>query len=125
MAGEAPLQAVRTVSNRDVERTAAARCRVYSLFSDLTASPHEVDTREAVAARIGMLSDGLPYPLDIDELASEFVHAEPARLQTEYSGLFEVGSHGPPAPIREDLQTGQKAGTREDIVGFMTISATG
>jgi DMSO reductase family type II enzyme chaperone len=39
-------------------------------------------------------------------------------LKSEYSGLFEVGSQGPPVPIREDLQTGQRAGTREDIIRF-------
>ncbi|MEZ5565036.1 MAG: molecular chaperone TorD family protein [Gammaproteobacteria bacterium] len=31
---------------------------------------------------------------------------------------FEIGSQGPPAPIREDLQTGQRAGTREEVVRF-------
>ena len=117
-----PLQArpgpVRTVSGRATERTAGARCRTYALFSDLTASPHEVDAREPVGARIGLVAEGLPYALSPDDLLREVAHAELPWLQAEYSGLFEVGSQGPPVPIREDLQTGQKAGTREDIVRF-------
>jgi DMSO reductase family type II enzyme chaperone len=109
---------IRTVSGREADRTAGARCRAYALFSDLTASPQEVDTREPVAQRIGRADEGLPYPLGLDDLLREFAIVELRQLQAEYSGLFEVGSQGPPAPIREDLQTGQKAGTREDIVRF-------
>ena len=44
--------------------------------------------------------------------------ADLAGLRREYSGIFEVGSQGPPVPIREDLQTGQRAGTREEVVRF-------
>jgi len=32
--------------------------------------------------------------------------------------MFEVGSDGPPVPIREDLQLGQKSGVREELVRF-------
>lgn len=117
-AGKAPPPPVRTITARDLESTAPARCEAYALFSDLMASPHEADTREAVAARIGILAAGLPYALHITPLLREFANADFERLKAEYSGLFEVGSQGPPVPIREDLQTGQKSGTREDIVRF-------
>lgn len=108
----------RIVCGRETARTAPARCRAYALFSGLTASPHEVDARAPVAAQIGRLAEGLPYVLAVDDLLSDFASAELEHLKCEYSGLFEIGSQGPPAPIREDLQTGQKAGTREDIVRF-------
>jgi DMSO reductase family type II enzyme chaperone len=60
----------------------------------------------------------LPFPLGLDGLLREYAERDLEQLKTEYSGLFEVGDQGPPAPIREDLNTGQKAGTREDIVRF-------
>jgi len=54
----------------------------------------------------------------LDELLREFTERDLDTLKREYSGLFEVGSDGPPCPIREDLQTGQRKGTREDLVRF-------
>jgi DMSO reductase family type II enzyme chaperone len=103
---------------RDAPQTAAARCLCYAVFSELTASPHDVDALPTVGRRIGAAT-GLPFRLDgIDGLLREFAARDAAQLKAEYSALFEVGSRGPPAPIREDLQTGQKAGTREDIVRF-------
>lgn len=102
---------------REVVRTAPARCRCYGAFSELIASPHDVDVRETVGARVGA-AEGLPFPVELDELLQEYAGCETEQLKAEYSGLFEVGSQGPPAPIREDLNTGQKSGTREDIVRF-------
>lgn len=102
---------------RDVARTAPARCRCYGVFSALLASPHEVDVRASLAGRMGA-AEGLPFPCDLDGLLREYAGRDIEELKVEYSGLFEVGSQGPPAPIREDLNTGQKAGTREDIVRF-------
>jgi DMSO reductase family type II enzyme chaperone len=95
----------------------AARCAAWGACSELLASPHDVDVRAALAARRGTL-DGLPHAAGVAALAAELAGADEARLRAEYSGLFEVGSEGPPVPIREDLQTGQLAGTREDIVRF-------
>jgi DMSO reductase family type II enzyme chaperone len=100
-----------------VPHTAAPRCRCYAAFSELTASPHDVDALASLRERIGAAS-GLPFETGLDALLEEFAAADPQRLKAEYSALFEVGSDGPPAPIREDLLTGQKAGTREDIVRF-------
>ncbi|MCC7258153.1 MAG: molecular chaperone TorD family protein [Gammaproteobacteria bacterium] len=102
---------------RDAARTAPARCRCYGIFSELVASPHDVDVRARLSERLGA-AEGLPFGFTLDELVREHADCDPVRLGAEYSGLFEVGSQGPPAPIREDLGTGQKAGTREDIVRF-------
>ncbi len=113
-----PQAADRAVGeNRDVMHTAPARCRCYAVFSGLTASPHDVDALASVGEGLGA-AEGLPFALDVDSLLQEFAAARPEQLKSEYSGLFEVGSQGPPAPIREDLLTGQKAGTREDIIRF-------
>jgi DMSO reductase family type II enzyme chaperone len=109
-AGRAP-GATRRVVNRDTATSAAFRCLCYAAFSELLASPHEVDARAGLLARVG-LTDAL------DALLSEVGAAELQQLRSEYSGLFEVGSEGPPVPIREDLQTGQRSGTREDVVRF-------
>jgi DMSO reductase family type II enzyme chaperone len=60
----------------------------------------------------------VPHAQALDAMISELCAIDLTRLRAEYSGLFEVGSQGPPAPIREDLQTGQRAGTREEVVRF-------
>jgi len=107
----------RAVTGRQVAETAALRCLCYAACSELTASPHEVDPRPALKDRIG-LGEAVPYAGVLDPLLAEVCGAELARLRAEYSGLFEVGSQGPPAPIREDLQAGQRAGIREEVVRF-------
>ena len=101
----------RRVVNRDTATSAAFRCLCYAAFSELLASPHEVDARAGLLARVGLTEA-------LDALLSEVGAAELQQLRSEYSGLFEVGSEGPPVPIREDLQTGQRSGTREDVVRF-------
>jgi DMSO reductase family type II enzyme chaperone len=67
--------------------------------------------------RIGV-GENIDYGGQLDLLIGEFVDVDLDVLKRQYSGLFEVGNDGPPVPIREDLQTGQRAGTREDIVRF-------
>jgi DMSO reductase family type II enzyme chaperone len=113
----APGAALRTLVAPRPTAVAVARCAAYAAFSELTASPHDVDVAAALAARLPTLA-GLPYPTVLPALVREVAGTDLARLRAEYSGLFEVGSEGPPVPIREDLQLGQLAGTREDIVRF-------
>ena len=60
----------------------------------------------------------LDYAAALQTLLDEFVAVDLNELKRAYSSLFEVGSNGPPCPIREDLQTGQRAGTREDLIRF-------
>ncbi len=107
----------RRVTGRQAGETAALRCLCYAACSELVASPHDVDPRPALREREG-LGEAVPHARALDLLMAEVGGAELARLRSEYSGLFEVGSQGPPAPIREDLQTGQRAGTREEVVRF-------
>lgn len=95
----------------------AARCSAWAACSELTASPHEVDVRDALRGRREALV-ALPHAAGLLGLVDAVGGSELARLRAEYSGLFEVGNEGPPVPIREDLQTGQLAGTREDLVRF-------
>ncbi|CAG0938133.1 Chlorate reductase assembly chaperone protein [Gammaproteobacteria bacterium] len=116
--GTAPAApALRSVAaGREPLLTAPRRCQCYAAFSELTASPHDVDAQAAVRARIGAGRELLPASLLA--LLEEFAAGDIDDLKAGYSGLFEVGSQGPPAPIREDLFTGQKAGTREDLVRF-------
>lgn len=109
--------AERFVENRDYESTAAARCGCYAIFSDLTASPHDVEPLLA-RGETSYIPDGLPYTLDLQSLLDELRSMDMAQLKFEYSGIFEVGNEGPPVPIREDLQLGQSSGLREDIVRF-------
>ncbi len=101
--------------SRAVEQTAAPRCAGYAILSELACSPHDIDPRPGLRDRIGTVREAAT---GLDELLHEFVELDLATLKFEYSALFEVGSEGPPCPIREDLQTGQRAGTREDLVRF-------
>lgn len=111
------LPLARSVTGRDTETTAPARCACYAALSGLLASPHELDPRPALREQAGVAL-GVAYGTALDGLLAEFVGVDLAALKREYSGLFEVGNDGPPVPIREDLQTGQRAGTREDLVRF-------
>jgi DMSO reductase family type II enzyme chaperone len=103
---------------RDGSVTAPGRCILYAVFSDILASPFDAEPAIAgESVRIGEL--GLPYRLgDLESLLSQWRETEKDVLKREYSGLFEVGSDGPPVPIREDLHRNQPAGVREDIVRF-------
>lgn len=108
----------RSVEGRNAQTTAAGRCVLYALFSDLTASPFD---SEPVVAGEGFVPADLLLPFDVNSLAEslrEWLNADRDELKQEYSGLFEVGSSGPPVPIREDLHRNQPAGLREDIVRF-------
>ncbi|GMW07492.1 MAG: hypothetical protein AMXMBFR8_22880 [Nevskiales bacterium] len=118
-AGQPSAHSLRCVeeTGRATAATAAARCRAYALFSALTASPHDVDTHPLAGVPPPARSD-LPYAFDCAALVQEVAAADLLQLKRQYSALFEIGSDGPPAPIREDLMTGQKAGTREDLVRF-------
>lgn len=109
------------VAKRDIGATAPGRCVMYAAFSDLMASPF--DAAPAVAGgELSITELSLPYELPgvqalLDEWRAEY-RGNAERLKREYSGLFEVGSNGPPVPIREDLHLNQPAGVREDIVRF-------
>ena len=108
---------LRSVSGRDAGQTAPLRCACYAALSELTASPHEVDPRPALREKMGVISQ-LEYARELEDVLTVFVERDLDQLKREYSGLFEVGSDGPPVPIREDLQTGQRGGTREGLVRF-------
>ncbi len=103
---------------RNAAGTSPGRCVMYALFSDIAASPF--DAEPAVAAEaINTRELGLPCELtNLDALLQEWRETDKEELKREYSGLFEVGSDGPPVPIREDLHRNQPAGVREDIVRF-------
>jgi DMSO reductase family type II enzyme chaperone len=103
---------------REAGNTAAGRCLMYAVFSDIAASPF--DAEPAVASEEIVIAElGLPYELtNLEGLLAEWRSQDREVLKREYSGLFEVGSDGPPVPIREDLHLNQPAGVREDIVRF-------
>ncbi len=106
-----------SVSERNIRQTAAARCACYGALWELVCSPHDMDPRASLRDKLD-IDMALDYANGLDGLLREFVELDLDKLKYEYSALFEVGSGGPPCPIREDLQTGQRAGTREDLVRF-------
>ena len=101
---------------RSPENTAKFRSQGYELFSLLLSSPHDLDTKNKLNGIAG--TTGLPYFLDLSDLMNEFSQQDLVELKKQYSGLFEVGNDGPPAPIREDLFMLQPAGLREDLIRF-------
>lgn len=107
----------RSVS-RDGGATAPGRSLMYALFSDIAASPFDAEPVVANKA-IDFAELNLPYALvGLAASFDEWRNTDREELKREYSGLFEVGSEGPPVPIREDLHRNQPAGVREDIVRF-------
>jgi DMSO reductase family type II enzyme chaperone len=108
----------RVNDTRDAGGTAPGRCLMYAVFSDIAASPF--DAEPAVADEpFDIAALQLPYALsNFEGLLQEWRDTDKEALKREYSGLFEVGSNGPPVPIREDLHLNQPAGVREDIVRF-------
>ena len=101
---------------RSPEKTAVLRSQGYELFSLLLSSPHDLDTKNKLNGISSPI--GLPYSLDLSDLMNEFSQRDLVELKKQYSGLFEVGNDGPPAPIREDLFMLQPAGLREDLIRF-------
>jgi|TARA_B110000914_G_scaffold211447_2_gene211523 DMSO reductase family type II enzyme chaperone len=90
----------------------------YAVMSDLLASPHDVESVVYNNSDTIDLSD-LPYAVNgLQELIADYRALPLLELKRAYSSMFEVGSDGPPVPIREDLQLGQKAGVREELVRF-------
>jgi DMSO reductase family type II enzyme chaperone len=107
----------RQVVGRDDRELAQLRCIAYGVCSELVASPHDLDPRQSLRSRLG-IGEVLETAGELDLVMSALVERDIDELKREYSGLFEVGSDGPPVSIREDIQTGQHAGTREDLVRF-------
>jgi len=107
----------RRVIGRDDRELAQLRCLAYGICSALVASPHDLDPRDSLRARLG-IGEVLATAAELDRVMGELVERDIDELKREYSGLFEVGSDGPPVSIREDINTGQHAGTREDLVRF-------
>ncbi len=100
---------------RQVEITALPRATIYSLFSQLLSSPHEL---KPLSLTPDVSFEGLPYDFDLTEMINSYIENNQEELRLKYSGLFEVGDDGPPAPIREDLFLAQPAKLREDLVRF-------
>jgi DMSO reductase family type II enzyme chaperone len=108
---------VRVVAERDLQLL-AARCVAYAVMSDMLASPHDVESVVYNTTDDIDLS-ALPYSVDgLKELIADYRKMPMLDLKRAYSSMFEVGSDGPPVPIREDLQLGQKTGVREELVRF-------
>jgi len=104
--------------SRDIAATGPGRCVMYAIFSDLLASPFDA-TPAVAGSAIDIESLLLPYELNgLQALLDEWRDTPLNVRKRLYSGMFEVGSDGPPVPIREDLHLEQPAGVREDIVRF-------
>jgi len=107
----------RTIASRD-PAVAEARCLAFAVMSDLMASPHDVESTIHTSDQV-IDFGSLPYDVPgLQELIADFRATPVDDLKRAYSSMFEVGSDGPPVPVREDLQLGQKAGVREELVRF-------
>jgi DMSO reductase family type II enzyme chaperone len=104
-------------SLRKSEKTAESRSNLYTYFSLLLGSPHEVALESKIIFNDTLIK-GLPYSFEIGDLIEQYNGIEAVDLKRQYSALFEVGDEGPPAPIREDLFLLQPAKLREDLVRF-------
>ncbi|MCS6805609.1 MAG: molecular chaperone TorD family protein [Acidobacteriota bacterium] len=113
--------------NASAQRATQARCLVYALFSQLTASPSETHPSDRWSSvnhwtdLMMKLGAELPYHVDFSELgraARGLTDAEAEQLADEYAALFEIGSDGPPVPIREGLAEQHPWPAREEVARF-------
>ena len=102
-------------TTRMTEATAVSRATAYAIFSLLISSPHEVNPREKITDI--QLSE-LPFDFDLEKIMNDFSLNDEDTLKKQFSALFEIGDHGPPIPIREDLFLNQPAKLKEDLVRF-------
>ncbi len=109
------MQRTTIESQRQTEITALPRATIYSLFSQLLSSPHEL---KPLSLSSDISYEGLPFDFYSREIIDSYLNDDPEALRLKYSVLFEVGDDGPPVPIREDLFLAQPAKLREDLVRF-------
>ena len=102
-------------TTRMTEATAVSRATAYAIFSLLISSPHEVNPRDKITDI--QLSE-LPFDFDLEKIMNDFSINDEDTLKKQFSALFEIGDHGPPIPIREDLFLNQPAKLKEDLVIF-------
>jgi DMSO reductase family type II enzyme chaperone len=115
---------MRTMSTRRIDPdrrraadTAPQRCIAYATCSELLASPHDVDPRSALSARMAAVHSLAPAR-GLEAAVAAVADAKLEPLRAEYSGLFEVGDQGPPVPLREELAHGGHGGLREEVVRY-------
>ena len=104
------------------------RALTYAVFSRLTASPFEQTDEQLDMLFGGELSGALrdvhgqlPFALDLlplAEAASQFTKDDLPKLRRSYSSKFEVGSDGPPVPLRAELVRSQDTKLKEELVRF-------
>ena len=109
------MERVTNEVQRQSETTALPRATIYSLFSQLLSSPHEL---KPLSLTPDISFEGLPFDFNLSEMIDNYIKYDHDELRLRYSGLFEVGDDGPPVPIREDLFLAQPAKLREDLVRF-------
>ena len=102
-------------TTRMTEATAVSRATAYAIFSLLISSPHEVNPRDKITDI--QLSE-LPFDFDLEKIMNDFSLNDEGTLKKQFSALFEIGDHGPPIPIRQDLFLNQPAKLKEDLVRF-------
>ena len=102
-------------TTRMTEATAVSRATAYAIFSLLISSPHEVNPRDKIT---DIELSELPFDFDLEKIMNDFSLNDEDTLKKQFSALFEIGDHGPPIPIREDLFLNQPAKLKEDLVRF-------
>lgn len=105
-------------------KAAAPRSELYALFSKLTASPFDNEAASgaevALCVRLSSASRALPYLLDPQSFldAAEAQSDQPADLTRIYGSLFDVGTGGPPVPLRAELASERGQRDKEEVVRF-------
>ncbi|MBL8643697.1 MAG: molecular chaperone TorD family protein [Rhodospirillaceae bacterium] len=108
---------------RDAD-SARARTLAYAVFSALLASPFDTKVSYGLRDLAQQLSDCahvLPYTFDaadVEQAARHMDDADVGLVRREYSGLFEVGSDGPPVPLRAELVRTNESVAKEEIIRF-------
>ncbi|MBL8629941.1 MAG: molecular chaperone TorD family protein [Rhodospirillaceae bacterium] len=117
------LNPLTPIGLRDAD-SARARTLAYALFSNLLASPFDAKVSYALHDLVQQLADTthvLPFTFDlsdVEDAAKAFDDADMGLIRRQYSGLFEVGSDGPPVPLRAELVRTNESVAKEEIIRF-------
>ena len=119
-----------SVQNRErqSDQTAEFRALTYALFSKLMRSPFEnlevleqfFDSGELIDL-FGGLQETLPYKVEFQVMSDKLQsmkREEVFALRRIYSSLFEVGSEGPPVPLRAELVRAGVSKMKEELIRF-------
>lgn len=118
-----------TAEGHGTSTIAGESALLHLLLSRLTGSPHDWEESSLDECRdlLGAALRSVEEPAlreSLERVGTSFLPSSAqwrTRVAREYSALFEVGTAGPPLPIREELTASAAGGAKEEVVRFYEL----